>query len=118
MSFYETIDTLSDFSKVNLDKFSYVMGYCGENQIAEDFLSEAKMKPEFDSNVFYRFDNCQKLNSNPEDFILMKKNSKYNSLAKNEVLMLDDKKFDISRINNFFTEKKEIDPSLMSLIAN
>lgn len=102
MDYYDMLDSLENFSKLNIDKFTYLMGYCGENDRAESFFSQMKMKSEFDKNLFYRFTDCSRLSAEPHDLLVLKKNSKYNSLEGNEVIELDGRKMDIARIKEFF----------------
>lgn len=47
------------------------------------------MKSELEPSFFYRFESCEKLKSTPNDLIILKKNSQFNSLTSNEVLDLD-----------------------------
>lgn len=38
VKYFETLEKLDDFSKINIDKFHYLIGYCGENEKAEEFI--------------------------------------------------------------------------------
>ena len=108
-SFFKETDVLKNFQDFNLNKFGYALGYCGENKKAENFIRELGVSKEFSGLGFnlMKFNDCQKLDSTPNDLILLKKHSKFNSLESREPKIIDEKKFDVLKNKDFFIKEKE-----------
>lgn len=108
-NFFKETDVLKNFKEFDLNKFGYVLGYCGENRKGESFIRELSVSKEFNKLNFnlLRFEDCEKLDSSPNDLILLKKNSKYNSLDSGKVKIIEGRKFDIVKKKDFFIKEQE-----------